>query len=39
VTPNWQDIIGGSLTADSAGQFGYTDTPGGQTRFYRTVYP
>jgi subtilisin-like proprotein convertase family protein len=39
VTPNWQDIIGGSLTADSTGQFGYTDTPGGQTRFYRTVYP
>jgi len=39
VTPSWQDIIGGSLTADSTGQFGYTDTPGGQTRFYRTVYP
>jgi hypothetical protein len=40
LTPaNWQDISGGSLTADSLGRFQYTDTPGVGARFYRTVYP
>ena len=33
----WQDI--GSMTADSIGKFGYTDTTGAPTRYYRTVYP
>jgi hypothetical protein len=36
---NWQDIVGGSVTADSTGKFEYTDTPGAQTRFYRSMYP
>ena len=35
---NWQDVAGGSLTADSQGAFTFTDTPG-SVRFYRTVYP
>ena len=36
---NWQDISGGSVTADTVGKFEYTDTPGEGSRFYRTVYP
>jgi hypothetical protein len=39
VTPAWQDIAGGSVTADSQGQFTYTGTSGSQAGFYRTVYP
>ena len=36
---NWQDISGGSVTADSTGRFQYTDTPGAGPRYYRSVYP
>jgi hypothetical protein len=36
---DWQDMAGGSVTADSTGKFEYTDTTAGPTRFYRTVYP
>ncbi len=36
---NWQDIPGGSATADSTGAFQYTATGGGATGFYRVVYP
>ncbi len=36
---NWQNIPGGSVTADSTGAFQYTDTPAGGGGFYRTVYP
>jgi subtilisin-like proprotein convertase family protein len=36
----WQELTGGSVTADSAGVFQVTDTPGVETmRFYRSVYP
>lgn len=35
----WQDMSGGSLTADSAGRFQYTDTTTATMRFYRSVYP
>lgn len=35
----WQDISGGSVTADSTGKFQYTDTPAAPSGFYRTVYP
>jgi hypothetical protein len=39
LTPaNWQDLPGGSKTADNTGSFSLTDTPGG-VRFYRTVWP
>jgi len=33
----WQDIS--NMTADSVGRFGYPDTTGASTRYYRTVYP
>ncbi len=33
----WQDLT--TVTADNTGQFSYTDTSGGLTRFYRTIYP
>ena len=36
---DWLDITGGSMTADSAGAFQYTDTTEVSTRFYRSVYP
>ena len=36
---DWQDIPGGSVTADSAGAFEYTDTRDTGTSLYRTVYP
>ena len=36
---NWQDISGGSVTADGTGKFQYTDTSAATTRFYRSVYP
>jgi subtilisin-like proprotein convertase family protein len=40
ITPyTWQDIVGGSTTADSKGKFSYTDTSVVGMRFYRTVYP
>ncbi len=35
----WQDLAGGSLTADSTGKFQYIDTTTEPMRFYRTVYP
>ncbi|MGA2246322.1 MAG: YDG domain-containing protein [Verrucomicrobiota bacterium] len=34
---NWQNLE--TVTADNTGQFGYNDTSGSPTRFYRTVYP
>lgn len=37
--PTWQDIAGGSLTANDLGQFSYTDTSTGEVRIYRTVSP
>jgi hypothetical protein len=37
--PIWQDIAGGSLTANDLGQFSYTDTSMGEVRIYRTVSP
>lgn len=36
---DWQDVAGGSVTADSTGRFEYTDSPGAGPRYYRTVYP
>jgi hypothetical protein len=36
---NWQDVSGGSLTADSAGCFQCLDAPTAPLRFYRAVYP
>jgi hypothetical protein len=33
----WQDLV--SKTADSTGQFQYTDATASQTRFYRSTYP
>ena len=36
---DWQDLTGGSVTADSLGRFQYTDTSTATTRFYRSVYP
>jgi subtilisin-like proprotein convertase family protein len=40
LTPaDWQDITGGTVTADSTGAFVFTDTPGAGTRYYRSVYP
>jgi len=36
---DWQDLSGGSQTADSTGKFQYTDTSEAPTRFYRSVYP
>jgi len=40
LTPaNWQDIVGGSVTADGAGAFQYTDTSGSSSRNYRSVFP
>ena len=35
----WQDLSGGSLTADGVGRFQYTDTTTATMRFYRSVYP
>jgi hypothetical protein len=37
--PNWQDLAGGSVTADSTGVFEFTDTAGASSRYYRSVYP
>jgi subtilisin-like proprotein convertase family protein len=34
---NWQDLL--SVTADSLGRFGATDTSSGDLRFYRSVTP
>jgi hypothetical protein len=34
---NWQTL--GSTTADGAGNFRYTNSPAGEMRFYRAVYP
>ena len=34
---DWQELA--SKTADSTGAFEYTDSSGGPTRLYRTVYP
>lgn len=40
LTPaDWQDISGGSVTANSAGAFAFTHTPGAGTPFYRSVFP
>jgi hypothetical protein len=40
LTPaDWQDLAGGSVAADSAGKFQYTDTGGSSSRHYRTVWP
>jgi subtilisin-like proprotein convertase family protein len=40
LTPaNWQDLSGGSVTADPTGAFQYTDTSGSSSRFYRSVNP
>lgn len=40
LTPaNWQDISGGSVTADSTGAFTFTDSPVGGPHYYRSVYP
>jgi hypothetical protein len=36
---NWQDIPGGSATANDLGEYQFTDTPAEGSRFYRTVYP
>jgi hypothetical protein len=36
---SWQLIPGGSVTANNAGSFQYTNTPSGGTNFYRTIYP
>ena len=36
---NWQDLPGGSVTADSLGAFQYTDTSGSGSRYYRSAYP
>lgn len=36
---NWQDLPGGSVTADGIGQFHYIDASGAPTRFYRSVTP
>jgi len=36
---NWQDLPGGSLTADGLGKFQFTDTTGAPTRFYRSATP
>jgi subtilisin-like proprotein convertase family protein len=36
---DWQIIPGGSVTAGGLGSFQYTNTPGGGTNFYRTIYP
>lgn len=35
----WQNLSGGSVTADTKGSFQFTDTGGGAQRFYRSVYP
>jgi hypothetical protein len=35
----WQDISGGSVTADGVGRFQYTDTSTATMRFYRSVTP
>ncbi|HEX4265007.1 MAG TPA: MBG domain-containing protein [Verrucomicrobiae bacterium] len=35
----WQDLAGGSLIADSLGQFQFTDTSTAEVRFYRSVNP
>ena len=35
----WTDLPLGSVTADSAGRFEFTDTTGAPTRYYRSVYP
>ena len=37
VSPNWQPL--GTATANSAGFFEFTDTPGAPQRFYRAVWP
>jgi hypothetical protein len=35
----WQVLSGGSVTANSAGVFQFTDTGGSGSRYYRSVYP
>jgi hypothetical protein len=35
----WQDLAGGSVTADSSGAFQFTDTSAVPARVYRSVYP
>jgi hypothetical protein len=40
LTPtDWQDLSGGSETADPVGAFQYTDTTGSSSRSYRSVNP
>ena len=40
LTPaDWQNLAGGSVTADSTGVFEFTDTAGSASRYYRSVYP
>jgi subtilisin-like proprotein convertase family protein len=36
---DWQDLAGGSVTADAIGAFEFIDTPGSGMGFYRSVYP
>jgi subtilisin-like proprotein convertase family protein len=36
---NWQNLLGGSVTADTNGAFIYIDSSGSSTRYYRSVYP
>lgn len=38
VPADWQELAG-SLTADGTGKFEYTDTPGVEARYYRSVQP
>lgn len=40
LTPTaWADLSGGSVTADAAGVFTFTDTTGSAMRYYRSVFP
>jgi hypothetical protein len=39
IPANWQDLSGGSVTADGTGVFEFTDTAGSGSRYYRSVYP
>ncbi len=36
---NWQDISGGSVTADSSGAFQFTDSAAFGSRYYRSAFP
>jgi hypothetical protein len=39
LSPNWQDMTGGSVTADSNGVFVFTDTSVASVRYYRSAFP